>query len=158
MSHRFELLFSFSFVSRYLFPLWFLQWSIGCLVTCCLDFSCLCFLQLYAYIQFVVSEYCVWKTNTRYDFSFLKFSEGSFEASYVIYPGEISMCTWKGSVFRLYILIYITSLYPLVDWWSLALPCGGRLTGSKVGLSASGRAVFVHAVLACPEVSQHWHL
>ena len=142
MAHRFEL-FSFSFVSRYLFPLWFLQWSIGCSVMCCLDLSCLCFLQLYSCSQFVVSEHCIWKTNTLYDFSFLKFSEGSFEASYVIYLGEISMCTWKGSVFRLYILICITSLYPSVDWWSLALPCGCGITGSKVSLSASGWAVFM---------------
>ena len=50
---------------------------------CCLDFSCLYFLQLYSCSQFVVSEHCVWKTNTRYDFSFLKFTEDSFETSHV---------------------------------------------------------------------------
>ena len=41
-SHRFWIIvFSLSFVSRYfLFPLWFFQWSSGCLVS-----TCMCFLQ-----------------------------------------------------------------------------------------------------------------
>ena len=109
---------------------------------CCLDFSCLYFLQLYSCSQFVVSEHCVWKTNTRYDFSFLKFTEDSFETSHVIYAGEISMCTWKVSVFCLYILIYITSLYPLIDWWSLRCPVVVGWQGLK--------AVFLPVGELCP--------
>ena len=111
MSHNLDFL--FSFVSRYLFPLWFLQWSIGWLVTCCLDFSCLCFLQLYSYIQFVVSEHCIWKTNTQYDFSFLKFREGSLKPL-MWFILEKFPCALEKGVYSICIFWYIS--LPFIHW------------------------------------------
>ena len=56
-SHRFwVVVFSLSFVSRYfLFPLWFLQWSLGYLVTYCLTSTCLCFLRFLPCNWFLIS-------------------------------------------------------------------------------------------------------
>ena len=36
------------FLGFFLFPLWFLQWSLGCLVTYHLAYMCLCFLQFFS--------------------------------------------------------------------------------------------------------------
>ena len=155
MSHNLDFL--FSFVSRYLFPLWFLQWSFGWLVTCCLDFSCLCFLQLYSYIQFVVSEHCIWKTNTQYDFSFLKFREGSLKPLMWFILEKFPCALEKGECIP---FVYSdTYHFPLSTGWLMVTCVALRWSTHRVwSRSFCQWLSCVHAVLACPEVSQHWHL
>ena len=54
MSHRFCCFVFFGHLCLGIlwFPLWFLQWSLGYLVMCCLASTCLCFLCFFSVIDF----------------------------------------------------------------------------------------------------------
>ena len=79
------------------FSLWFLCWSIGCLVACCLVSTCLCFFQ-FSSCSWFSSLHCgqkrclIWLQSSYIYWDF--FCDLGYNLSW-----KYSMCTWKECVF-----------------------------------------------------------
>ena len=128
----FWLLFTLSFASRDF--LWFLQCSMGCLVTYCLASKCLCFLHFFVVVVDFKAHSTVARKNASYDFTFLKFAEAWFVAQNVICSRKCSKYAWGifilmlwDEIFYKYLLSpsalmhHLRSVFPC--WFSVRMIC-----------------------------------